>query len=83
MRRDGDRCDWRWYLLVLAALAVLWTILGWAAYGVYAYLNPPACRGGVMSDKIKAKVRYHGVEVAYEDWKGNVYFIRNGKKCPL
>lgn len=40
-----------WYLLVLAVLAALWTILAWAAYGIYAYLNPPACRGGVVSDK--------------------------------
>ena len=32
MRRDGDRCDWRWYLLVLAVLAALWTILAWALY---------------------------------------------------
>jgi hypothetical protein len=32
---------------------------------------------------IKARMRYHGVQVVYEDWKGNNYFIRDGKRCPL
>ncbi len=84
MRRGEERCDWRWYLLLLVVLAALWLILAWAAYGVYSYIVPPRCYGNyVVPDEIKARMKYHGVQVVYEDWKGNSYFIRNGKRCPL
>jgi heme/copper-type cytochrome/quinol oxidase subunit 2 len=82
---EQERWDWRWYLLLLAVCVVLWTILGWAAYGVYSYLHTNRCQSEdhVVPATIKARMRYHGVQVVYEDWKGNNYFIRDGKRCPL
>ncbi len=63
---------------------ITWLLIIWTAYGIYSYLNPSRCQGDhVVSDEIKAKMRYHGVDVVYEDWKGNNYFIRNGRRCPL
>lgn len=82
MRHD-DRDPATGFIYGVILGIIIWLLIAWAAYGIYSYLNPPKCRGGVVSDEIKARMRYHGVEVIFEDWKGNHYFIRNGKRCPL
>ena len=82
MRNDRDPALSFIYGVIL--VLILWLLISWAAYGIYSYFNPPRCPDDhVVSDEIKARMRYHGVEVVYEDWKGNHYFIRDGKRCPL
>ena len=83
MRHD-DRDPATGFIYAAIIGILLWLLIAWASYGIYSYLNPSRCQSDhVVSDEIKARMKYHGVEVAYEDWKGNHYFIRNGKRCPL
>jgi len=35
----------------------------------------------VASDADKARMRYHNIDLVYEDWSGNLYFYRDGKRC--
>jgi len=37
----------------------------------------------VVPSHIKERMKYHGVQVVYEDWEGKLYFRRNGKRCEL
>lgn len=37
---------------------------------------------GVVSDRVKALHKYHGIWVSYQDSSGE-YFIRKGRRCPL
>lgn len=63
---------------------ILWLLIAWAVYGIWRYCHPcEERRGGVVEQKIKDRMRYHGISVCYEDWQGNNYFIRGGKRCPL
>lgn len=74
---------------ILAAIAIgiiIWLFVGWAVYGVWCWFHPcQPCepRGGVVEPWIKARMQYHGISVCYEDWNGNHYFIRDGRRCPL
>jgi hypothetical protein len=43
----------------------------------------PDVKDRVSDKKIKARMAYHGVQVAFEDHQGRLYFIRNGKRCKL
>jgi len=37
----------------------------------------------VASPYIKKQMQYHGVNVLFEDWKGNLFFERQGQKIVL
>lgn len=68
-------------LIIAIVLAIIfWSIL---FVGCWMYLDKAPKRDHVVPDEIKNKMRYHGISVCYEDWKGNHYFIRGGKRCPL
>lgn len=69
------------FLSLVAITLIIWTIVGWAVYGVYRYYHP--CEDRIAPAKVKAMMKYHGVQDAYEDYEGNLYFIRNGQKCRL
>jgi hypothetical protein len=60
--------------------ALLWVLIGWAGIGVFRMLKPAEI---VVPAGIKARMTFHGVQVAYEDHKGRLYFVRNGERCNL
>lgn len=37
----------------------------------------------IVSKAIKQRMAYHGTQIVFEDWKGQLYFIRGGKRCKL
>ena len=71
-----------------AAIIILLVIISWlAAIGLFAtclWLHDWLTeRPRVCSKAVKAKMRYHGIEAAFEDHKGNWYFIRKGERVRL
>lgn len=81
--RSDDRDPAHGFIYAAILGVLLWLLIAWAAYGIYSYLFPPRCQSDhVVSEEIKKKMRRHGVEVVYEDWKGNHYFIfQEEEKC--
>lgn len=62
--------------------ALLWLLICWAGFGLWCYFNP--CRDvGVAPREIRARMAYHGVDVAYLGWDGQLWFERDGRKCKL
>lgn len=71
---------WSLIALVLSVFALIINIV----------LQPPPTNGrithnqdGTVLQDIKKQMRKHGVQVAYEDWNGKLYFMRNGEKVYL
>jgi hypothetical protein len=59
---------------------------GFIALGLYllaSTIRPMPSAGEVADRAIKAKMRYHGTETAFQDYKGRWYFVRNGRRCNL
>jgi len=62
------------------AAAILFIVIC-LLYVLFCRYCPP--KSHVAPEYIKEKMKYHGVEVVYEDWNGKLYFRRNGKRCEL
>jgi len=66
----------------IIAIAIVIAVI-WVLVVIFIYFQVPKRTDHVVSPEIKALMKYHGVQIAYEDWNGRNYFIRNGKKCEL
>jgi len=53
-------------------------------YILAATISPPLPSAGEVADKaIKQRMAYHGVDMAYQDHSGKLYFVRDGERCEL
>ena len=58
--------------------------LGWILHGVsVSTIKHQIEKSHIVSPEIKAKMRYHGIDVLYEDFNGNLFFYRDGKKIKV
>jgi hypothetical protein len=64
-------------LLVIILVGIL------AAIGLLTVAERVVPDDHVVPANIKAKMKYHGIEVCFEDWNGNIYFVRDGQKVRL
>ena len=62
--------------LIIALIALTINIVVYVNY----HRTPAPPKSNIASDEIKQKMKYHGTHILYEDWNGNHYFYRNGKK---
>jgi len=60
--------------------AILWGII---ALGIWLFICEQDTEDRIVPRATVEKMRYHGVHTVYEDWNGNEYFIREGKRCRL
>lgn len=67
------------FVIAFILSLIFWAYIG---LGVWMYLERTESNH-IAPANIKARMKYHGVSVAYEDWNGNYYFVRNGKRCEL
>lgn len=70
-------------VITLAVIAIIISIIAFIA-SVWLYINRPEPEQDRIVPKATVdKMKRHGIHTSYEDWKGNEYFIREGKRCRL
>jgi hypothetical protein len=67
----------------LNTLALLILIAALLLISLVIVLSDSPADDRVVSHEVKARMAYHGVDVVYEDWDGNLYFYREGERCEL
>lgn len=61
-------------LIVLAIVGLI--LLGYAYISCHEHSTP----SHIVSQDIKKLMKYHGIQVLYEDYQGRLWFKRNGQK---
>lgn len=55
-------------------------IIAMAIFGYWLMCHQDIPENHIAGDEYKALMKYHGASVLYEDYNGNLWFVRDGKR---
>lgn len=75
---------WRYLVVIIGILIIAWlAAVGLLTISCWLYDKVTAPKSRVVSQEVKSRMKYHGIQYAECDWQDRCWFYRNGKRVKL
>jgi hypothetical protein len=77
---------WRKLLVLVVLLIFCWLVVIGAVTvckHIAEYFKDERVVEYIAPSSVVERMKFHGVEIAFEDYEGKLYFVREGERCEL